>query len=480
MAFEPGLGCGIEHVVVLMFENRSFDNILGALYPAGFESNGYAFERLPEDSSNLDFDNIAHKVWTESPPTPVGSAGTIPDPDPGERFQNVNYQLYGKGFDPNTPYASLGVPSMSGFVKDYVLPGKTDWIGSDILGIPWPHLPRKHGDAAATAGAMMHYFSSAQVPIISALAKQYAVCDQWFASVATQTFANRMFALAASSDGGLDDFEILEKHLIDGYQLNNVFQILDNHLSLDANWRIYFDDAADSYSISEMLIRYVHDCRDSNLSDFTKDFAADVAAGLPPYTFIEPNYGHKLSTPSGDMPNSYHPPFDVLAGERLLWTVYDTLQRSSAWADTLLIVTFDEHGGCYDHFPPPLVPTPPGGTAPSAPFDRYGVRVPTLLISPMIAPGSIYRAPTGGPPLDHCSLIRTVLQCFVGPDAYINQRDRYAPDISAVLDVNVSNPGVTSKPNIPGSGLSPSEKAAVLSAPNHLSEMWTASRKAGS
>ena len=474
MAFEAGLGCGVEHVVVLMFENRSFDNLLGTLYPAGFVSDGCQFEGLPLDSSNLDFDGVAHTVWTENPPTAGGTVGTTPDPDPGERFQNVNYQLYGRGFDPSTPYDSLGVPSMSGFVKDYTLPSKTEWIRSDPLGVPWPHLPRKHDGATASADGIMHYFSSTQLPIMSALAKQYAVCDQWFASVATQTFANRMFALAASSDGGVDDFEILRKHAFIGYPLNNVFQILDDSLSGDPNWRVYYDDTADSYSISEMLIRYVHDRRDSNLSDFAKNFATDVAAGLPPYTFIEPNYGHKLLTPSSDMPNSYHPPFDVLEGEQLLWIVYNALQTSSAWGKTLLIVTFDEHGGCYDHFAPPPVATPLAGTAPTPPFDRYGVRVPTILISPMIAPGSIFRAPAEGPPLDHCSLIRTVLQCFVGPDAYINQRDRYAPDVSAVLDAAVNNPGITTKPMIPPSSLSRTQREAILSAPNHLSQMWKA------
>ena len=191
---------------------------------------------------------------------------------------------------------------MSGFVGDYTLQAATQWIDN---GPPpkWPKLPRENDGATATAEHIMHYFAPAQVPVISKLATQYAVCDQWFCSVPTQTFANRMFTLASSSDGGLDDYEILKKHLIDGYPLPNVFHYLERQLGSNG-WRLYYDKS--SYSISEMLINYVHKQKDT-LRDFNSDFANDVKAGLPAYTFIEPNYGHKLIHTPTLMPNSYHP-----------------------------------------------------------------------------------------------------------------------------------------------------------------------------
>jgi len=356
MTFAPGLGFGIEHIVVLMLENRSFDNILGSLYPYLSQVGSYRFEGLPPGAANKDSRGTIYPAWTEVPPWDEANLATIPNPDPGERFQNVNYQLYGKGFDPSTPYAVLGTPSMSGFVQDYVLPGPTEYIKSDFLGIPWPKLPR--GDGTATAEHIMHCFSPPLTPVISALAKQYAVCDQWFSSVATQTFPNRMFAHAASSDGGLDDVEILLKHPFEGYALNNVFQMLDQHLGAGAvpNWRIYYDDHNGSYSISEMLFHYVKDNKD-HLSDIST-LADDVKRGLPAYTFIEPNYGPKIYAREHAPVNSYHPPYNVLDGEEYLWSVYNTLKNSNpdAWQKTLFLVTFDEHGGCYDHFPPPAQP----------------------------------------------------------------------------------------------------------------------------
>ena len=471
MAFEPGLGSGIEHIVVLMFENRSFDNLLGTLYPAGHQSNGVTFDGLPLDAFNLDFDGNKVQVWTEdSGAYSTTLWPTIPDPDPGERFQNVNYQLYGGGLDPSTPVGALPDPApMSGFVKDYTLRGPTKWIDSGPAP-KWPKLPREHGGQSATAKHIMHYFATAQVPVMSQLAKQYAVCDEWFCSVPTQTFANRMFALASSSDGGVDDYEILKKHLIHGYPLANVLHYLDRGLG-DGSWRIYYDK--DSYSISELLIEYVHDQR-ATLRDFNEHFAADVESGLPAYTFIEPNYGHKILHTPMLMPNSYHPPYDVVQGERFLWTVYDTLKSANeaAWAKTLFIVTFDEHGGCYDHVPPPAVPPAAAG---APPFDRYGVRVPTLLISPLIEPGTIFRATSdAGAPLDHCALTRTVFNCFLGRDVSLTARDAHASDVSAVLRPSANNPGLTAEPSFPPSALTDAQLRSVLSAPNHLSDMWSA------
>jgi phospholipase C len=479
MSSANGLGFGIEHIVVLMFENRSFDNMLGGLYPYHSKIGNYEFEGLPPGAANEDSSGKSFPVWTESPPYTDSLLTVIPDPDPGERFQNVNFQLYGHGFDPSTAYSTLGVAPMSGFVKDYILPGPTDWIKSDILGMPWPKLPR--GKGTATAEHIMHYFSPELTPVFSALAKQYAVCDQWFASVASQTFPNRMFAHAASSDGGLDDVEILLKHVIEGYKINNIFETLDNQLGKgdQQNWRIYYDDKNDSYSISELLFNYVKKNKD-NLSDISK-FAADVKDGLPPYTFIEPNYGHKISTPQGDPVNSYHPPFNVLDGEELLWSVYNTLQTENpeAWQKTLFLVTFDEHGGCYDHFSPPGVPAPAGGQIANAPFDRYGVRVPTLVISPNVQAGSLFRAQSAnGQFLDHTSILRTVFDCFLGDDVSINGRDKNAPSFAAAMTSSCINAGLAEKPVFPDIPMQANgSKDDHASGVNHLSQMWQMTQK---
>lgn len=473
---QTGLGFDIEHIVVLMFENRSFDNILGNLYPYQQPIGDYKFEGIPPDASNLDANGNLFKAWTDSPPYTDASIAIIPDPDPGERFQNVNYQLYGSGFAPSTPYSTLGVPPMTGFVTDYLLSEGTEWIKSScIFHLKWPKLPRG-GVGSATGKHIMHFFSPDLTPVFSALAKQYAVCDQWFASVPSQTFPNRMFAHAASSSNSVDDYEILKKHLFDGYPLNNVFQVLDQKLGSGEqhNWRIYYDKGNGSYSISEMLFKYIHENKD-HLSDIG-NFAEDVKNGLPAYTFIEPNYGHKLRTPGSDPVNSYHPPFNVLDGEEFLWTVYQTLktQNPDAWQKTLLLVTFDEHGGCYDHFPPPAVPLANA----TPPFDRYGVRVPSLIISPNVAPGSLFRATSGnGQVLDHTSILRTVFDCFINSQTSINERDLNAPSFAGAMSETGINPGVTSKPNFPSiTPLSDQQKQKLANVHNHLSDMYKATQ----
>jgi len=464
-----GLGFGVEHIVVLMFENRSFDNILGGLYPYHQQIGSYQFEGIPPGAENSDKNGIRYGAWTEYPPYKNASANpTMPDPDPGERFQNVNYQLYGHGFDPSTPYSQLGEPPMTGFVMDYVLDGPTKWIGDTWP--KWPKLPRDGGKANPTH--MMHYFSTGLTPVFSALAKQYAVCDHYFASVASQTFPNRMFAHAASSDGGVDDVEILEKHIFEGYKLNNVFQMLDILLGIGEapNWRIYYDEAHESYSISKLLFNYVKKNEKTHLACLS-NFASDVEAGLPKYTFIEPNYGHEISKSGADLINSYHPPFNVLKGEEFLWDIYNTLKTKNpaAWAKTLFLVTFDEHGGCYDHVPPPGVPAPIGGTVPPAPFDRYGVRVPTLVISPNVPPGTIYRATSAnGQVLDHTSIIRTVFDCFLGPDVSINERDKNAPGFAGAMTSSAINPGVLHEPEFPDI---PPPDFSGKDIDNHLSDM---------
>src|SRR5271163_1999152 len=137
----------------------------------------------------------------------------------------------------------------------------------------------------------------------------------------------------------------------------------------------------------------------------TKNPEVRAAGTLGAYTFLEPSWGS-----SG---NSQHPNYDVALGEQLIHDVYETLRSGPGWPQTLFVLTYDEHGGCYDHVPPPWGATPPGdGTVGEYGFgfDRFGLRVPTLLISPLIAPGTVYRVPAGSTPLDHTSVLKTVQQ----------------------------------------------------------------------
>ena len=156
------------------------------------------------------------------------------------------------------------------------------------------------------------------------------------------------------------------------------------------------------------------------------DFAAAAKGGtLPAFTFLEPSWS--------STGNSQHPNYDVALGEQLIHDVYETLREGPGWPQTLLVITYDEHGGCYDHVPPPYGATPPDVDAGEFGFDftRFGVRVPTVLVSPLIAPGTVYRVPAGSTPLDHTSVLKTVEQRWGLPA--LTARDAAAPGFGDVL-----------------------------------------------
>jgi phospholipase C len=145
---------------------------------------------------------------------------------------------------------------------------------------------------------------------------------------------------------------------------------------------------------------------------------------LANYVFLEPQWG--------TAGNSQHPNDDVSLGEKFLHDVYYTLHGSSIWNETLLIITYDEHGGCYDHVPPPDNSVAPDNSAGEDDFDfrRFGVRVPTVLVSPLIKAGTVYRA-AGQTPFDHTSILSTVESRYGLPS--LTLRDAAAPDIGGVL-----------------------------------------------
>jgi phospholipase C len=164
---------------------------------------------------------------------------------------------------------------------------------------------------------------------------------------------------------------------------------------------------------------------DSHFGKFTNFKAAAKAGKLPPYTFLEPEWSK-----TG---NSQHPNYDVALGERLIHDVYYALHDGAKWNQTLLIVTYDEHGGNYDHVPPPQGAVPPDNSVGQYGFDfkRFGVRVPAVLVSPLIEPGTVFRVPDGTSPIDHTSILKTIERRWgLSP---LTARDAAAPDLGAVL-----------------------------------------------
>ena len=388
----------VEHVVVLMLENRSFDHMLGFLYAdSGNRSPaGQPFEGLAGDESNPGADGRPVSVFRIK--ATDENAYFMPGADPGEGYAATNSELFGNTKAPDPPVATN-----QGFVTDFAY--TLGWQKTK----GWSILP---GTAAAN---IMGCFTPEMLPVLSGLARGYAVCDHWYSPAPTETLPNRAFASAATSQGHMNDNT-------KSFTVPSIFGLMSRH---GVSWAIY---GYDSKPLTPLNFPDTTSAPASHFGLF-KDFQAAAAAGtLPSYSFLEPDWG--------ETGNSQHPNYDVALGEQLIHDVYYALRNGPGWDQTLLVVTYDEHGGCYDHVPPPQGATPPDDCAGEYDFDfrRFGVRVPAVLVSPLIAPGTVFRAPDDSAPLDHTSILKTVEQRWGLPA--LTARDAAAPGFGDVLTLS--------------------------------------------
>ncbi len=495
----------IKNIIVVMLENRSYDNMLGWLYNP---NNQPPYNQAPPDQLNLngltgDESNpdpnspgktitVANQTTqTTDPNTGLKyPPSTIPIFDPGEPFNDMAQQIYGLSSlptsNPYDDYPPATADAMQGFTLNYA--GLHDLFGHPIV-------------PAANIPDIMNYFTPAQLPITSWLANHYAVCDQWFASAPTHTFTNRAFAHSAAPGVHKDilgnTYSLIDdpQYLTDDLQdLPSIFSQLDAVYPASAgstppNWKIYFHD----YSISTLVTPYVYAQGSSeqnvNLAPFdTSDWGTNTPEPfikhpftplqavpttflddlknnqLPMYSFIEPRYSYnwaKIQNPTNsnhpggsnwrsNTPASDSPPTDTADGELFLMQIYNALQDSNYWEQTLLIITYDEHGGVYDHVVPPKA-TPPGNNIPAAGdvddkaadgfnFNVFGCRVPAIIVSPYIAQGSTITP--GSIPYDHTSIIRTVWECFnlsTASTTSLTERDANAPSLLTSLTSDPDN-----------------------------------------
>jgi phospholipase C len=385
----------VNHIVVLMLENRSLDHLLGFLYAdSGNQSpTGDPFEGLTGSESNPGVNGVAVPVSKIQAADP--NAYYMPGADPGEGYAATNSQLFGSVTAPAPATATN-----QGFVTDFSY--TLGWETSE----KWSIFP------GTTASSIMGVFTPEMLPVLSGLARGYAVCDHWFASVPTETLPNRAFVCAATSQGHMDDKTV-------SYTCPSIFGLLSTN---NISWAIYgYVDPP----LTRQTFPDTTDADDSHFGLFV-DFQAAAANGtLPAFTFLEPSWGA-----AG---NSQHPNYNVALGEQLIHDVYYALRNGQNWNETLLIITYDEHGGCYDHVPPPLGAVPPDSSAGEYGFDftRFGVRVPTVLVSPLIAAGTVFRVAADAMPLDHTSILKTVETRWNLPS--LTARDAAAADIGAVL-----------------------------------------------
>jgi phospholipase C len=389
----------IKHVVQLMLENRSFDQMLGFLYASNKNKSptNQPFEGLSGDESNPDDTGREVKVFKidASSEHPY----LMPGADPGEGFLNTNYQL----FSTDDPVQGA-IPTNRGFVINFKAA-----IASDLARHFRDSLP------GTVASEIMGMYTPEMLPVMSALAKGFAVCDHWFASAPTQTIPNRAFAAAGTSLGHLDN-------TVKVFTCPSIFGALSN---ANLDWSIYGYNRA---PMTRLDYPDTQDADDSHFGHF-RDFQQRAAAGtLPAYTFLEPDFGA-----SG---NSQHPNYNVALGEKLIHDVYYTVRNGPGWNDTLLLITYDEHGGNFDHVAPPWGAVPPDDSSGEFGFDftRFGVRIPNILISPRIVPGTVFRADQGT--IDHTSVLKTIELLFsLDP---LTERDKAAPDLGDVLTLKTA------------------------------------------
>lgn len=337
----------IEHIVVLMMENRSFDHILGYLSLEGrTDVNG-----LKTGMSNT----FKGKTY------PINHLKT--GPMPGDLCHDgpcVDTQIAG---------------GCGGFVKDYAA----------FL-----------GPAGGDLTVVMGYHDGIDLPVYRHLADEFLICDAWFSSIAGPTIPNRMYSLAGGSRGMRSNPPSIPPPV---FNMPTIFDYLDM-ASPHVPWKAFAGKPLFS------MLRLFQNHRFANIASLDDFFPIAGAGRLPNVTWLEPDYGIGIRATENDD----HPPTDILRGQRLVAQVYNTLLAAdhSAWERTLFVITYDEHGGLFDHVSPldPLVPRPKDDPADGK--LTYGVRVPAFLISPWVKKGDVSHVV-----YDHTSILKTILQRFL-------------------------------------------------------------------
>jgi phospholipase C len=422
----PDRSHALDHIVVVLFENRSLDNVLGHLYgPAdGKDFDGV----IGKDLSNPIPGWAEHGAERKVVPYTIATDMDSPNPDSGEEYYHTNTQLYGILHDRNRFKIGEAVtapwnapppgtaPTMDGFVADYIstFTGET---GRQPTYDEYAHI--------------MTGYTPAQLPVLSGIARDFGVFDHWFCEVPSQTFMNRSFWTAATSSG-----LVVNSPMSKWFTKNDAETIFDRLEACGRTWKVY---VMEPMPISFTGIIHFPRLRGRLATHFVPfaQFEKDAAAGtLPDFSLIEPNMlsGHGDYHPafgrsfSAEVDIAMDSPSSMLGGEAFLERVYGAYRSATSetganvW-NTPLLIGWDEPGGTYDHVPPGPVP-PPDPSAPAGElgftFDRSGYRVPAIIVSPWVEPGSVYNQE-----YRHTSLIATLRQRW-GLGEPFTQRDAAA------------------------------------------------------
>ncbi len=410
----------IKHIFVLMLENRSFDHMLGYSGIPGI--NGLSGKSFAND------DAAGQAVPTSKDAVYSGDYQS----DPGHDFDEVMMQLWRAG-------QRTEIPPMTGFVRSYAAK-----CGGDVQ--------RSH--------RIMKCFDPGRLPVLTVLARQYAVCDNWFSSLPGPTLPNRLFVHCGTSGGRLD----MSPEYFSGFR--TIYEVLDR-ASVPAYPQgipsTIYSPGWTSAATFWYLMRY-QDQFFGTLQDFYDDCQQDER-NVPAYCFIEPRYSSGLDGETFLPESDQHPDSDVWQGEKLIYNVYQAIRKNKPlWESSIFVITYDEHGGFYDHVPPPSCVSPDGKTSEDPQFDftRLGVRVPAVIVSPYINPGTVSHIE-----FDHTSIIATVRSLLTGvhKDNVLGNRAAAANTFDDPTILNRDEPR-QDKPYIPVTPQPLASKKPVL--PNDL------------
>jgi phospholipase C len=383
-----------DHVIVVMMENHSFDNLLGA-HPGAdglsFDANGKATNANPG-----------------TPHTPP-QVTAFPLPNTAQA-KNVTQSW-------KSTHLQVKGGLMNGFVQ--------------------------------SSGAIqpMGYYTPAVVPFAYSLAAAFTVGDRWFCSVPGPTYPNRRFLLAGTAWGAT---MTAPGTLLDPPPPHGT--IFDSLSSRHINWCSYFSDLPMTAVIPSIILQ--HSNHHAPISKFFHDCQAGT---LPAVSFVDPRVGvlSSIGLPLGSLPGvvkdalqvlgaDFHSsdpaetqedPQDVYWGELWAYGVVDAVLKSPLWPRTLLIYIYDEHGGYYDHVPPPAA-IPPDDIAPklqpgdpAGGYDVYGPRVPAVVVSPYAKPGGVTNVVH-----DHTSVLATIEEKWNLPA--LTHRDANAATVMDFLSLD--------------------------------------------
>nr|GMC83234.1 non-specific phospholipase C4-like [Ipomoea batatas] len=395
----------IKTVVVLVQENRSFDHMLGWMKSLNPEINGVTGNEsnpLPTSGGAQSSTNVVL----------FGKKSQYVDPDPGHSIQDIYEQIFGAPWSQDSAGEKLE-PSMQGFAAN------------------------AERNEEGLSGAVMNGFLPEAVPVYKELVREFAVCDRWFASVPASTQPNRLFVHSATSHGATSNDT---KKLIEGFPQKTIFESMDE---AGYSFGIYYQ-----YPPSTLFYRNLRKLKYiKNFHQFDIHFKTHCKEGkLPNYVVVEQRYFDLKILPGNDD----HPSHDVFEGQKFVKEVYEALRSSPQWNEMLFLIVYDEHGGFYDHVPTPVtgVPNPDGLIGPQPynfQFDRLGVSVPVIMVSPWIERGkvitkywecAVVHGPTSGPfpnsEYEHSSIPATVKKIF-NLNHFLTKRDAWAGTFETVI-----------------------------------------------